>query len=827
VALLPQHEKLLDESAISPDVRTERGYRSVERKAELEQLGFALSQRRVPCLLVPIWDVKGNPAFSAIRPDSPRTKTGKTIKYETPRGVCLVLDVPPRARPALADPKVPIFVTEGSRKADAAASQGLCCIDVLGVWGWRGTNASGGKTALADWDEIALSGRTVYIAFDSDVTTKDQVRLALVRFKRFLESRGASVRIVYLPAGPSGTKTGLDDFFAAAHSVTELLALAEDDVRPGAGNGTERPTIIVTTDVRRMVDDAEAAIVASSGGSPGERDAHALYARGRQLVRVFRGSSKLPCIESVSEAHLLEVLATVASWVREAETIKPALPPSHVVRALAARGRWRLRELHGVVTVPMLRPDGTVLDAAGYDEATLLLYLPARPFPKIAAAPTADAARAALAVLRSPYSEFPFVTDADRAAALALTLTLLARPAIGGPVPLFVFRSTVRGSGKTLLVDVACTIATDADAPKLVQARSAEEEGKRLLALGREGTLLALIDNVDEPLGNDTLAAALTARVFKGRILGTNATEEVPVPVLAATGNNLTVASDLDRRVVVCDIDPRMERPEERGFKRPRLLQWVRANRPRLVAAGLTILRAFVVAGRPSQSLPAFGSFEAWSDLVRSALVWVGEPDPCATRARLREGDDLAREGLRVFLITWHRVFGAAEKTAQDAVATSMSNPQLREALAGLDIRFDPARLDARKIAYALRRHRKAPVDGLVLETAETRERGLTKWRVRQVAKGISVAISSAVRASAPAPWVEPEEMEEIGDALPTRSGGPPLEPPAGSFIRAKIGTLAPSPPSPRSPASQPVAVPSDEEIANSASPHDPPDIGA
>jgi hypothetical protein len=40
------------------------------------------------------------------------------------------------------------------------------------------------------------------------------------------------VRIIYLPYGPDGSKTGLDDFLAAGHSRDDLLALASDVLRP-------------------------------------------------------------------------------------------------------------------------------------------------------------------------------------------------------------------------------------------------------------------------------------------------------------------------------------------------------------------------------------------------------------------------------------------------------------------------------------------------------------------------------------------------------------------------------------------------------------------
>jgi Domain of unknown function (DUF3854) len=230
--LLPQHAALLAASAVSPAVAQARGYWSVTVKVDLRRLGFSEPQARVPALLIPIWSVHGEIATYQIRADEPRIVAGKPVKYETPRGSRMVLDVPPSCREQLRDSRVPLFVTEAPRKADAAASLGLCCIAVIGVWNWRGTNEVGGKTALADWESIALNERLVYIVFDSDVMTKVGVNQALARLKAFLEGRHARVQLIYLPAGPGGAKVGLDDYLAAGNTVDDLLALATPDLWP-------------------------------------------------------------------------------------------------------------------------------------------------------------------------------------------------------------------------------------------------------------------------------------------------------------------------------------------------------------------------------------------------------------------------------------------------------------------------------------------------------------------------------------------------------------------------------------------------------------------
>ena len=188
--LLPQHQALIDASAISPEVVSARGYWSAQKKTDLRQLGFGQIQCIVPALVVPVWTVIGEIGAYQIRPDQPRiSHDGKPIKYETPGKSHMVLDVHPFIREKVRDPSIPLFITEGVRKADAAISAGLCCVALLGVWNFRGTNEFGGKSALADWEYIALNGRQVYIVFDSDVMLKPQVHAALARLKSFLEGR--------------------------------------------------------------------------------------------------------------------------------------------------------------------------------------------------------------------------------------------------------------------------------------------------------------------------------------------------------------------------------------------------------------------------------------------------------------------------------------------------------------------------------------------------------------------------------------------------------------------------------------------------------------
>ena len=224
--LLPHHEQLIRASAISSEVADARGYRSVTEKRELNGI-FGPVQQRVPGLLIPLYDVYGEVRSYQLRPDEPRIgKNGKAIKYETPRGLKMMLDCPPATLEHIRNPKVRLWITEGIRKADALVSVGLPAIALLGVDCWRGTNEINGKTTLEDWFGVALNDRRIVICFDSDAFEKPEIHRNTQTLGRWLESRGAKLSFVYLPHAEDGSKQGVDDYLAR-HFRDELLARIE------------------------------------------------------------------------------------------------------------------------------------------------------------------------------------------------------------------------------------------------------------------------------------------------------------------------------------------------------------------------------------------------------------------------------------------------------------------------------------------------------------------------------------------------------------------------------------------------------------------------
>lgn len=409
----------------------------------------------------------------------------------------------------------------------------------------------------------------------------------------------------------------------------------------------KRPEIKVTLELARVTEEAIGALA-----SDGE-----VFHRGGILVHVVRAfeapgarrRAETPIIRELPVATLRVRLAACARWLRfDGKNWERCNAPDSIVQAVHTRGQWGgVRPLVGVITSPTLRPDGSILQEAGYDKSTGLLFWPSARFAPIAESPTKEDAEVATRALLDLVSDFPFATEADRSAWLAGVLTILSRHAVSGPVPLFAVDGTTRGSGKSKLVDVAVSLACGHDAARSSLAGPDEEQRKQITSLLLQGDPVILIDNVSSSrkLGGPSLDAVLTSNVWRDRLLGKTSVLTVPArAVWWATGNNLGFAGDLARRSLRIRLASPLENPEARSdFRHPDLVAYVLRERARLVAHALTILRAYHVAGRPWAEGHAWGSFEAWTRLVVGAVRWVGEACPLAARATEDEWADEER----------------------------------------------------------------------------------------------------------------------------------------------------------------------------------------
>ncbi len=202
---------------------------------------------------------------------------------------------------------------------------------------------------------------------------------------------------------------------------------AEPDQTP-TEDAEEKPQIWVTPNESHVIDEAITLLATRQN----------LYQRGGNLVQVVTGTaappeiarpSDAPHIGLVKFARIQEHLADAADWFNpdaQAEENRKIHPPAWVVKGIDARGQWSgVPRIEAVVQSPILRANGSILQAAGYDSATGIFYQPEVEFPPVPESPTRDDALLARDALLEVVRDFPYASEAHRAGWLAATLTPL------------------------------------------------------------------------------------------------------------------------------------------------------------------------------------------------------------------------------------------------------------------------------------------------------------------------------------------------------------------------------------------------------------------
>ena len=183
--------------------------------------------------------------WSQFKPDNPRwsEKQGKPVKYDPPPKTqtrCYYLRVTPAVWHNIAQrygvpmpgniritqdgealgfwdwlqthPEIPLFVTEGSKKAGAILTAGFAAVALPGVWNGRRVD-SDGASLHPDLRPFAMDQRPITFAFDRDRNprTIKQVGLALIKMGKCFETLDCAVKVLQLPALDDSGKTGADD----------------------------------------------------------------------------------------------------------------------------------------------------------------------------------------------------------------------------------------------------------------------------------------------------------------------------------------------------------------------------------------------------------------------------------------------------------------------------------------------------------------------------------------------------------------------------------------------------------------------------------------
>lgn len=369
---------------------------------------------------------------------------------------------------------------------------------------------------------------------------------------------------------------------------------------------------------------------------------------GRPRFGVYAGT---PIIARLAGPVLFGRLDSAALWQAFTEKddwqkVRPDRSVSGYVQNL--KHYPALGQLVAVTSTPFLRPDGTICQTPGYDRRTGFYFSASESekFPAIPEEPTQEQAREAYARLEAVFADFPYSSPHEITVPIAHILTILARAAIEGSTPAFVYDAAKGGTGKTLETDVVSVVATGQAAARAAYVDDEAELRKMMDGFAMQGASMVCLDDAKVPIGGETLDRYITAvDKVAVRVLKENKDGNYEVPwrgVICITGNNVQTkaGSQMARRCVFVRLESPLVSPQDRtDFKIDGdLLDYVRVHRAELVAAALTILRAYFshhCAGRDGYT---WGSFPQWAAIIPPAIAFAGGPNVLDARRSDEEG---------------------------------------------------------------------------------------------------------------------------------------------------------------------------------------------
>lgn len=511
--------------------------------------------------------------------------------------------------------------------------------------------------------------------------------------------------------------------------IRDLLNFLSVDVN----SARMKPIIrVVKGEMHRIVDIAESELAATQQ----------YYQRGGIVVAVYTDrNTKQTLIQAVSQSELVRALSGIATWEQfdgRAKDWTRIDPPARHVQILFDANSYRhLPAINGIARQPYLRSDESLMKLAGYDLDTGMFgAFESRRF-SIPDRPTIEDAKASLKVLNELLEEFCFTTDEDKAAALSAILTAAIRPRLAN-APMIHVRAHAVGSGKSYLCALITAFASPQQGTPTTFPAEDEECRKLLLAELLRAPAVIEFDNITgDILPHKSLCTALTSEFMTGRILGVSKTATVSTRTLfLSSGNNVTPIKDMARRCITINLNPEVEIPAARTFKRPNLITEVFQNREKYVSAAITVVFAWVFAEKPKSECKSLAGFSDWSDLCRQSLLWLGCADPAVSIFEaIKEDPD--REQLGRLLIIWQAVFGNIPTMVREAVnkSTLYGNDELKEILH--DIADERGEINRRRLGKWIKRHEGQIVDGFRF----TRCSGNTsaeRWRVESVSSVLS-----------------------------------------------------------------------------------------
>jgi hypothetical protein len=400
-----------------------------------------------------------------------------------------------------------------------------------------------------------------------------------------------------------------------------------------------------------------------------------LFQRGDRLVHIVAADNgKPPAICPASPATIIDLAHQYARPTRRTKDGVEACQLPKLIAEIVLTRFAAFPPLRGITMNPLLAADCSIRLIDGYDPSSglfgfnpLAITVPDQP--------TRDDAVQALKRMRQCFRTFPFadattIFDAelkvnvvdltqppgqDESAFLIALASAIAAPSLP-TVPAAIIKApqgSGSGTGKGMLMSSVSHVAFGVAIPSIAATRVAEELEKKITAQLLRGRPMLFLQNYNnKTLRSDLLASVITDRPYSVRRFGTSDDVDIDATLfIGITGNAISIGEDMTRRVILGELDARLDNPERRQFT-PGFVAGIARARASIVSDMLCIWRWGRLNPASASGQPC-GSFEQWAQWIRDPFVALGCKDPIVRQEELKKRDPDRQKIAEVFSLWW------------------------------------------------------------------------------------------------------------------------------------------------------------------------------
>ena len=449
----------------------------------------------------------------------------------------------------------------------------------------------------------------------------------------------------------------------------EVEQIAKSIIRYNSIFGDDLPLIVVNNrQDREIIEDLLQAFL-QSNTTPW------LFQRDGYLVRLINTPDGGLSVDSLNQYSVAVYATQNANWVRRGtKGVQDVSPPPHILRSALSVRDARFPILKSIAEIPIFDVNNKLCLDKKYLKLSNIYCAPNVKIDKDEVQEM-TLTQAKNLINKDMLFDFPFVNSSSRANFMSALILPFISPLISGPTPLHVIEAPMAGTGKSLLMNCISYIVTGRPAEVITGARDEDEWRKRITAVLMKAPTIVCFDNLEGVLNNQHLAAALTSLHWSDRELGQSRVLDIPINCTwIASGNNLSMDSQIARRSIMIRLDTGRPKPWERpqnSFKHKDLLKWVKQNRKQLVMALLTII-GYGLSKPIPDNLPTLGSFEDYVEVMGRILHNTGFEGFLTNQREVYQDTVYEDEEWVEFIHHWHEEF--ADRMVQTKVLWELAD---------------------------------------------------------------------------------------------------------------------------------------------------------